>query len=171
MVTIKKVEKPELNTLLQYSKKTFYEFFAHLNDPNHFEAYVAVAFAPEKMLSELTNPNSEFYFALIQGDIAGYIKLNCQDAQNEFKDENGLEVERIYVSGVYHGKHVGRQLLNFAIDRGIKLQKDFIWLGVWEHNQKAIGFYQHHGFEFCGSHDFILGEDRQTDLLMKKQLA
>src|ERR1700722_14308768 len=109
MVTKKKVETPQLDTLLQYSKKTFYEFFAHLNDPLHFEAYVAVAFAPEKMLSELANPYSEFYFALIQDNIAGYIKLNIKDAQNEFKDENGLEVERIYVSGEYHGQHIGRQ--------------------------------------------------------------
>jgi ribosomal protein S18 acetylase RimI-like enzyme len=170
MVTIKKVETSELDTLLQYSKKTFYEFFSHLNDPLHFEAYVAVAFTPEKMLSELADPNSEFYFAVIEDDIAGYIKLNFNSTQNEFKDENGLEVERIYVSGEHHGKHIGRQLLNFAIERGIQLQKDFIWLGVWEHNQKAIGFYRAHGFEVCGSHDFILGEDRQTDLLMKKYL-
>ena len=171
MITIKKVETHELDTLLQYSKKTFYEFFAHLNDPLHFEAYVAVAFAPEKMLSELTNLDSEFYFAMTEDDIAGYIKLNFNNTQNEFKDENGLEVERIYVSGEHHGKHIGRQLLNFAIERGIEMQKDFIWLGVWEHNQKAIGFYRAHGFEVCGSHDFILGEDRQTDLLMKKKLA
>ena len=170
MVTIKKVEIAELDILLEYSKKTFYEFFAHLNDPLHFEAYVAVAFTTEKMLSELTNPNSEFYFAVIQDNIAGYIKLNFRNAQNEFKEENGLEVERIYVSGEYHGRHIGRHLLNYAIERGLQMQKDFIWLGVWEHNQKAIGFYQHHGFEICGSHDFILGEDRQTDLLMRKCL-
>ena len=93
MVIVKKVELHELDTLLQYSKKTFYEFFAHLNDPNHFEAYVAVAFTPEKMLSELTNPDSEFYFALIDGEIACYVKLNYNGTQNEFKDENGLEVE------------------------------------------------------------------------------
>jgi hypothetical protein len=31
-------------------------------------------------------------------------------------------------------------------------------------------FSRAHGFAFCGSHDFIWGEDRQTDLLMKKYL-
>ena len=170
MVTIRKVETHELDTLLQHSKKTFYEFFAHLNEPVHFESYVAVAFTPEKMLSELVNPGSEFYFAAIDGNIAGYIKLNVNDAQNEFKGENGIEVERIYVSGEYHGKHIGKQLLNFAVGRCIEMQKDFIWLGVWEHNEKAIGFYRAHGFEFCGNHDFMLGGDKQTDLLMKKSL-
>jgi ribosomal protein S18 acetylase RimI-like enzyme len=171
MVTIQKVETDELTVLLSYSKKTFYEFFAHLNDPAHFESYVSVAFAPEKMLSELVNPNSEFYFALADGEIAGYTKLNINDTQNEFKQENGLEVERIYVSGEHHGKHIGRQLLNFAVERGLALKKDFIWLGVWEHNHKALGFYRHHGFELCGSHDFMLGEDRQMDLLMRKPIV
>jgi diamine N-acetyltransferase len=170
MINIKRVKPSELHVLLQYSKKTFYEFFAHLNDPVHFETYVAVAFKPENMLSQLNNPDSEFYFAVIEDNVAGYIKLNINDAQNEFRDENGLELERIYVSGEYHGKHIGRQLLNFAIERGRQLQKDFIWLGVWEHNQKAIGFYRAHGFEFCGNHDFMLGDDRQTDMLMKRSV-
>jgi ribosomal protein S18 acetylase RimI-like enzyme len=170
MVTIRKVETTELDTLLRYSKKTFYEFFAHLNNPVHFEAYVAVAFAPEKMLSELTNSDSEFYFAMNEDNISGYVKINFNAAQTEFKDCNSLEVERIYVSGEHHGKHIGRQLINFAIERGREMQKDFIWLGVWEHNHKAQGFYRAHGFDVCGSHDFMLGEDRQTDLLMKISL-
>jgi ribosomal protein S18 acetylase RimI-like enzyme len=170
MLTIQKIQPSQLNELLQFSKDTFYEFFAHLNDPVHFEAYAAVAFAPEKMLSELNNPGSEFYFALIDNEIAGYLKLNVNQAQNEYKDENGLEIERIYVSGLHHGKHIGKKLLEFATDLAIQKEKDFIWLGVWEHNQNALGFYKHHGFELCGSHDFLLGEDRQTDLLMRRKL-
>jgi ribosomal protein S18 acetylase RimI-like enzyme len=159
VVTIQKAETSQLN-----------EFFAHLNDPVHFEAYATVAFAPEKMLSELSNPDSAFYFALIDNEIGGYIKLNINQAQNEYKDENGLELERIYVSGLYHGKHIGKKLLSFAAEIAVQKQKDFIWLGVWEHNHNALGFYRHHGFELCGSHDFLLGEDRQTDLLMRKKL-
>ena len=170
MVTIRKVETHELDTLLQYSKKTFYEFFAHLNDPVHFEAYAAVAFKPETMLSQLLNSDSEFYFAVIEDNIAGYIKLNTGNAQNEFKDNNSLELERIYVSGEHHGKSIGKQLLDFAEQRAIEQQKDFIWLGVWEHNHKARKFYERQGYELCGSHDFMLGDDRQTDLLMKKSL-
>lgn len=170
MVTIRKVETKELDALVQFSRQTFYEFFAHLNDPLHFEAYTAVHFAPEKMLGELTNPDSAFYFALVGDEIAGYIKLNENDAQIEFKEEHGLELERIYVSGAHHGKKIGKLLLQFAIQTAIDKQKYFIWLGVWEHNLNAIGFYRHHGFDVCGSHDFILGDDRQTDLLMKRCL-
>jgi len=134
------------------------------------EAYSAVAFTMESMLDQLNNPDSEFYFALYEDDIVGYIKLNFNDAQTEFNDENALEVERIYVSGEHHGKQIGKKLLNFAIDIGVEKQLNYIWLGVWEHNKKALGFYEHNGFEIIGRHDFMLGDDRQTDLLMKKVL-
>lgn len=169
-MNIRQAQLPDLQPLLQFSKETFYEFFAHLNNPVHFEAYVAVAFTPEKLHTELTNPDSAFYLVMIDDEIAGYIKLNVNRAQNEYKDQNSLEVERIYVSGRHHGKGIGKAMLNFAIQQATQQQKDFIWLGVWEHNQKAISFYKSQGFGFCGSHDFMLGEDRQTDLLMKRNI-
>ncbi|HWZ14406.1 MAG TPA: GNAT family N-acetyltransferase [Mucilaginibacter sp.] len=170
MVTLRKVELAEAGLLLDFSKKTFYDFFAHLNDLSNIDAYSATAFTLDKIKSELSDPNSGFYFAMLDGQVAGYLKLNFADAQTEFRDEKALEVERIYVSGEHHGKHIGRQLLNFAVDTAINKQFEYVWLGVWEHNQKAIGFYQHHGFEVFSSHEFLLGDDRQIDLLMRKML-
>jgi hypothetical protein len=170
MITIKKVEITDCDTLLTYSKKTFYDFFAHLNEPANVDAYFAVAFTQQNMLNQLNNPDSEFYFALYENDIIGYVKLNFNDAQTEFRDKMLLEIERIYVSAEHHGKHIGKQLLDFAVDIARNKQFDYVWLGVWEHNHKAIGFYEHHGFEVFGSHEFLLGDDRQTDVLMRKNL-
>jgi ribosomal protein S18 acetylase RimI-like enzyme len=171
MVTIQKVQIADVETLLSFSKKTFYEFFAHLNDPANMEAYSVVAFTLGSILEQINNPFSEFYFALYEDDIVGYIKLNFNDAQTEFKHKNALEVERIYVSGDYHGKYIGKQLLDFAINIALSKQFDYVWLGVWEHNYKARGFYERYGFEVIGSHEFLLGDDNQTDLLMKKPLS
>jgi ribosomal protein S18 acetylase RimI-like enzyme len=170
MVTIQKAGIADAEILLSYSKKTFYEFFAHLNDPANMEAYSSIAFTQQKITSELSNPDSEFYFAVFEDNIIGYIKLNFNDEQTEFKDKNALEVERIYVSGEHHGKKIGKHLLNFAINTAINKNLDYIWLGVWEYNHNAIGFYEHNGFEVFSSHDFLLGDDKQTDLLMKKIL-
>ena len=167
MVTIRNVEIAECGTLLAFSKETFYEFFAGWNGPANMEAYSAIAFTPEKMLSELSNPNSEFYFALDEDVIVGYIKLNYNDAQTDIQDNDALEVERIYVSGGYHGKYIGKQLLDFSIDIARSKQYNYVWLGVWEHNNKAMAFYKRNGFETFSSHDFMLGDDKQKDLLMK----
>jgi len=169
-IQIKKVEASEADTLLAYSKQTFYEFFAHLNEPANMEAYSSVAFTLQNIQGQLSNPDSEFYFAMLNDAIVGYVKLNFNDAQTEYKDKNALEIERIYVSGEHHGKQIGKQLLDFAIKTARSKQFAYVWLGVWEHNEKALGFYKHQGFELCGSHDFMLGDDKQTDLLMKKKL-
>jgi ribosomal protein S18 acetylase RimI-like enzyme len=170
MIIIRKVSLNDADALLSYSKKTFYEFFAHLNDPANMEAYSTIAFAPQNMLDQLNNPDSEFYFAMLGDELAGYIKLNFNNAQTDVKDKNAMEVERIYVSGEHHGKKIGKQLLDFAIATAHNKNLNYVWLGVWEHNHKAIGFYEHNGFEVFGSHEFLLGSDKQTDLLMKKKL-
>jgi ribosomal protein S18 acetylase RimI-like enzyme len=171
MVSIKKVEVNDLDTLLKISKDTFYEFFAHLNTPENMEAYSAVAFTPEHMLAQLNNPDSEFYFAMWEDEPVGYIKLNYNDAQSEFKEKNALEIERIYVTGNHHGKQLGKHFINFAVNIATEKNFNYVWLGVWEHNHNAIGFYRHHGFVEFSSHYFLLGDDRQKDILMKRMLV
>ena len=47
---------------------------------------------------------------------------------------------------------------------------NYLWLGVWGKNPKAIGFYQRMGFVTYDKHIFKLGDDLQTDLLMKLEL-
>lgn len=82
-----------------------------------------------------------------------------------------MEVERIYVAGNHHGKKIGKKLLNFALDIAANKALNYVWLGVWEHNYNARGFYEHNGFKIFSSHEFLLGDDRQTDLLMKRDVV
>jgi ribosomal protein S18 acetylase RimI-like enzyme len=169
-ITITGVRPSDIDQLLALSRTTFYDAFEHLNKPEDFEAYTAVAFTREKLLSELENADSEFYFALIDNEPVGYVKLNYREAQNEYKEADGLEVERIYVLASQQGKKIGNQLLDFAIDKAINEGMEYIWLGVWEHNHNAQRFYERNGFEVCGSHHFWVGNDKQTDILMRKKL-
>jgi len=43
-----------------------------------------------------------------------------------------------------------------------------VWLGVWEHNPRAIAFYRKWGFEAVGEHVFVVGTDPQRDLVMTR---
>lgn len=170
MITISIVRPSETEELLSLSRKTFYDAFEHLNNKEDFEAYTAVAFTSQKLLSELENPNSRFYFASVNDEKVGYIKLNYSSAQTEMQDENAIEVERIYVLASQQGKKIGNQLLDFAINKAVDEGKHFIWLGVWEHNQAAQRFYERNGFRAFSSHKFWVGNDEQTDILMRKEL-
>jgi len=169
-ITIRKVSLADLDVLLNISKQTFFDAFEALNNPDDFRAYTSVAFTEDKFRSELNNPNSEFYFAIDQDVIIGYIKLNFGSAQTEFQDIQALEIERIYVSSAYQGKQIGQLLLNYAVDKARSAKLKYVWLGVFEKNIHAIRFYERNGFKKFSTHYFMIGNDRQTDWLMKKML-
>jgi ribosomal protein S18 acetylase RimI-like enzyme len=48
---------------------------------------------------------------------------------------------------------------------------DYVWLGVWEHNPRAIAFYRKFGFEVVGEHAFMLGQELQRDLIMTARVG
>jgi ribosomal protein S18 acetylase RimI-like enzyme len=169
-ITIQLVRASDIDELLALSRETFYDAFEHLNNPEDFEAYTSVAFTAEKLLSEIKNPDSAFYFALIDDEKVGYIKLNYASEQSEFQDDNAVEVSRIYVRADQQGMQIGKQLIDFAVTMAIEAKSEYIWLGVWEHNPDAIRFYERSGFVIFSSHEFWVGNDKQTDILMKKEL-
>lgn len=164
------ITEADIKALSNISRETFFAAFEHLNNADDMEAYAAAAFDHEKLLAELRTPGAGFYFAMLDSDVAGFIKLNTGEAQNEYQQHNSLEIERLYVLPKYQNQKLGRQMLNFAFDEAAHKKVDFIWLGVWEHNLRAIKLYESLGFTHCGSHDFMLGTDRQTDLLLRKDL-
>ena len=67
--------------LQQIGKKTFYETFKDLNSEENMNNYLQQAFKTEQLESELANPHSFFYLLDVNQQVAGYLKLNVQDAQ------------------------------------------------------------------------------------------
>lgn len=103
--------------------------------------------------------------------ILGFLKLNFGNAQTEQKCENSLEIQRIYVLKTAKGRGIGSSFMSLAQEIALEKKFSCIWLGVWEHNEKAKEFYAKKGFYKFGEHIFTLGSDQQTDFLMKKDLS
>ena len=160
----------DFDTLRKLSIKTYYETFAHLNTKEDMDAYLEDAFNVERFSKELSDPNSVFYFLYCDGQIAGYLKLNEAPSQTDINDPVCLEIERIYVTGEFQGKGLGQYLMDQAIAMATGRKKKYAWLGVWEKNEKAIHFYKKNGFYKIGTHTFVMGEDVQTDYVMRKDL-
>lgn len=167
---IRKINIDDLEALRNLSIKTFKETFEEVNTEEDMQKYLLENLSIEKLNSELENPNSEFYFAENNDEILGYLKLNFKDAQTEKLEENHFEIERIYVLKAFLGQKIGQILFDKAIEIGREKNLEYVWLGVWEENHRAIRFYGKNGFEIFGKHDFVLGKDVQTDLLMKLKL-
>ena len=165
--TIRAITLNDLKALQLISKQTFTETFASSNSKENMEKYLDEALSLEKLTEELNNPNSLFYFIEDNNTPIGYLKLNMGASQTELNDNSALEIERIYVTQAYQGKKVGQQLYEKAIQVAKEKGVEYIWLGVWEENHKAIQFYTKNGFTAFDKHIFTLGDESQTDIMMK----
>ncbi|WP_103068484.1 GNAT family N-acetyltransferase [Aquimarina sediminis] len=167
-VKIEEVTIDKCKSLLEIGRQTFYDAFGppH-NTEEDINGYLNEKFTIDTITKELQNPNSKFYFALINKQIAGYIKINSNDAQTELVKGNALEIERIYVVKEHQGKKIGQLLFQKTLDIAKENAVEFIWLGVWEKNPGAIKFYERNGFKSFDKHQFTLGTDIQTDVMMK----
>lgn len=167
---IRNVNIQDIEKLKGIGERTFTETFSSDNSEENITEYLDNGFSTEKLKTELTDINAEFYFAELKGRVIGYLKVNSGQSQTEIKDKNYLEIERIYVLKEYHGKKVGQLLYEKAIKIAKSKNAEYVWLGVWEKNPRAIRFYEKNGFVAFDKHIFKLGNDKQTDIMMKLKI-
>jgi ribosomal protein S18 acetylase RimI-like enzyme len=170
MISIRAVGFSDLKSLQELSRTTFSEAFAESNTDADMQEYLSVNFSLDKLSAELTEAESLFFIAWDGIKAVGYLKMNIAQAQTDLKEIHSLEIERIYVLNAYYGKKVGQLLYEHALHIAAELGKTSIWLGVWEKNPRAIRFYEKNGFVAFGSHVFKMGEDLQSDIMMRKLL-
>ncbi|HEX4849654.1 MAG TPA: GNAT family N-acetyltransferase [Puia sp.] len=162
--------KSDAALIADMSRKTFYESFADQNKPENMAKFMDLVFTREKLIEEVGQPDSIFLLAYL-GDLpCGYARLRDGERLPGLGDGQAIEIARIYAVKEVIGKGIGSALMEKCLQMAKAKSAATIWLGVWEKNERAISFYSKWGFEKFGSHIFMVGDDPQTDLLMKKKL-
>lgn len=169
--TIVRAGVHDVKMLAQLSVKTFVDTFAESNRKEDMDMYLAEEMNEQKLSEELGYDDNRFFFVLYNNIHAGYAKMRTAKRPEELKDNNPIELERIYVLKEYQGKKLGALLMKHCVETAVKNGFDVLWLGVWEQNHTAVNFYKKWGFQLFGSHQFRLGDDIQTDVLMRKYLV
>ena len=169
-IELKRVTLKDIDQLQKIGRETFSETFSAVNTEENIRKYLQEDLSLEKLTAELNNKNSQFYFATLDNNVIGYLKVNFGKSQTELKDDKALEIERIYVLKEFHGKSVGQLLYEKAIQIAKEINADYVWLGVWEKNVRAINFYKKNCFVEFDKHIFTLGNDEQTDIMMKLKI-
>ncbi len=170
-MNIRLLTENDLPVLRQFAENAFRRAWQDSNDPADFEAYCATSFSPEKFLAEMQTPDTQFFFAEEpdSGAVLAYLKISLQSAppNGAMPAHECLQLERIYLSPDLTGKGMGSQLLGFVRNVARAQQLRFIWLSVWQEAPRSIAFYEKNGLEIFGTSDFWLGNDHQTDWLMR----
>ncbi len=156
--------------IAELSRKTFYETFAHLNSKENMDKFMNEQFTTAKLEAEVENKAFSFFIAYADDQPAGYLKLSETEESRELDGKKAIEIARIYADTALIGKGVGKALMQKALETAAAKGCELIWLGVWEENKRAIEFYKKWGFVQFGTHVFWVGDDPQTDWLMKKEM-
>jgi diamine N-acetyltransferase len=167
---LRKAVLSDLPELLTLARTAFVQAFTEGNTPENVAAYLAEAFTEDKLTEEMQESASTFIVASVDGKLVGYTKLNLAAAQADVKDPTSVEVARLYTLEEVWGTGLGQQLLDAAVAFGKQEGKTWLWLGVWEHNARAIRFYAKNGLVRFGSHPFPFGDEVQNDWLMRKDI-
>jgi ribosomal protein S18 acetylase RimI-like enzyme len=170
-LTFEICEINDLEALQKIALKTFIDAFEKYNNPIDFKEYLDSAFSKRQIKNEILNQNSKYYFVFSDQLLVGYFKINEKDAQTESFEQATMELERIYVLKSYQGNSIGKMILNKVVHLATENKVDFLWLGVWEKNSKAIKFYKNNGFKKIGTHHYYIGNDKQTDCLLKLNIV
>jgi len=162
----------DADTLAALAERTFRDTFADDNAPDDIAAYVSEAFSRARIRTELSDDANTFLLAFIDGEDepAGYAKLRTGSGDPSVAGLAPVELQRLYVTRSTIGRGVGAALMQASLDTARRAGHRTIWLGVWERNPRAIAFYEQWEFAKVGAHEFTLGSDVQTDLIMARTL-
>ena len=169
-VRIRRASVVDAARLAEFGRQAFHDTFAADNRPEDMAEYLAATFGESQQRAELLDPSSTYLVAeRAEGDgadLLGYVRLRTGDAPDAVRTRPAVEIARLYARRDMVGQGIGASLMDACLARARELGARVAWLGVWEHNARAIAFYARWGFADVGSLEFVLGADVQTDRIM-----
>ena len=168
MIQIRQAERRDLSRLVVVARDFFDSAFSANNDPKVMADYMDRAFSEEQFLKEFEESHSLFLLAETANEILAYARIRSSTEVDQLLDGSSLELQRFYLNPETHGTGLANQLMEVCLSHCQHV--DWLWLGVWEKNPRAIRFYARHGFEKFGSHTFRMGDEDQVDWLMRKRI-
>lgn len=170
-VTIRAATKEDLPTVLRVAIASYEDAFAEFNTRENMEAFYAESYTLDRFIMEFDEPQAVLFVACRDEAIIGFARLRVNPEADGHLDGTAIELQRLYIHPDHQGIRAGAWLMQRAIEYANAQPFDWLWLGVWERNYKAQAFYEKHGFIRFSEHIFQVGDDPQTDWLLKRRLT
>jgi ribosomal protein S18 acetylase RimI-like enzyme len=170
-IKIRRAIEEDAALIADISRETFYDSFAEQNTAEDMELFMEQQFSTSLLMDELFDTSNLFFLVFCEEEPAGYIKLKPGTHADLDDANHAIEICRFYARKHLIGKGIGKAMMLHAVQYARTAAYKTIWLGVWEHNQRAIDFYKSFGFQKFSEHDFVLGKDVQRDWLMMRKVS
>jgi len=103
--------------------------------------------------------------------ILGYVRSSISPLPDCVTITPALELAQLYIERQYHGHGIGSALLNAACEYALSAGAKAIWLCAWEHNQRALRFYEASGFAAVGWCNVVVEQVVFRDQIMLRSLV
>lgn len=167
-LTIRRATPADAEALSRIGAETFTETFGHMYPPEDLSAFLDTAYAVEKSRADLAAPAKAVWLVEADGAVVGHALAGPCDLPHPEVTPACGELKRLYILKAHQGGGVGSRLLNETLDW---LQRDGprpLWIGVWSENFGAQRLYGRMGFEKVGEYDFIVGETRDREFILRR---
>ena len=170
-IQIRRAGEADTAPLARFAAQTFSDTFGADNNPEDMAMFLSSTFGFEHQRREILDSRWINLLAELDGSLVGYAQLRHEEIPECVTGPAPIELYRFYVGKNWHGHGIAQQLMAAVKVVAIEAGAQTLWLGVWEHNPRASAFYTKCGFHDVGSHDFMLGTDRQTDRILTTSLG
>nr|WP_278995955.1 N-acetyltransferase [Plesiomonas shigelloides] len=152
------------------AERTFRDTFASSNTQEDMELHCQSNYSKEHQLKEIQNPNWITLVCECENMLAGYAQMRWEEFPSCVEAKTPREILCFYVDKPWHGHGIAQEMMKACLAELKKRNTDVVWLGVWEHNPRAIAFYKKFDFVEVGEHIFQLGADAQRDIIMMRYI-
>ena len=169
-MTIRRAERRDAFALAELAERTFRDAFAARNTPGDMDLHCRSSYGEELQAREIADRDRTTLVCEHADGLVAYGQLRWGPPPPGVLGTKPAEIQRLYVDSKWHGRGIAQALMAALLDTARAGGADTVWLGVWEHNPRAIAFYRKIGFVEVGAQTFVLGRDPQRDLVLELTL-
>ncbi|MBC3876021.1 GNAT family N-acetyltransferase [Undibacterium flavidum] len=170
LLIFRRADSNDAAALAALAEQTFIDTYAAQNDPEQIRVHCARNFGLEQQGAEIVDPDYAVILAYCDQDLVGFAQVVNKPAPESINTNNAVALYRYYVSQAWHGKGIALPLLAEAEKAARTFGADYLWLGMWEHNARALAYYQKVGFQHVGWMDYEFGGVLERDYVLLKRL-
>jgi ribosomal protein S18 acetylase RimI-like enzyme len=171
--TIRACGPGEAGRLAATAARLFTQAYGPTHPEPELGAYLARAFAPVRLATELAQPDRRALVVESGGRWIGYawLRESAEGWPGSVPGQRPVEIVRFYVDAGWHGRGVAAALMAACEGEARQRGADALWLAVWQEAARPLAFYRRAGFEVVGTATFAFGDRLDDDFVMARRLA
>ncbi len=172
--TVRRAQVNDAQALAELARQTFIDTYSDLNDLEDIRLHCEKNFGIAQQSAEIINPDYAVILIWQQQELIAFAQVVKRPAPDSVQlsepEHTAIALFRYYVKKEWHGKGVAQILMQAAEQTAREFGATHLWLGMWEHNARALTFYKKVGFQHVGWVDYHFGSKVERDYVLLKAL-